>query len=353
MNYIFYYFAILSVLVKLVNAAPPKNETGTSDGQIVNSLTDQMDKVLKKREYTDVEFLVGKEGKKEIVSAHRAILSSASDVFEAMFRHDKGQIEVPDIEIEAFKAMLRFIYSKHFNGLDANNLLDVLKAADKYNITGLVKECANFPIEKLPNVFVAFEQSLLLNMEVIRWSDEQCRQKGIECSAEKRREMLGPALFNISFPLIPKEDFTKSVVPTDVLTTEEVISIYQHYSHQNLSDVPGFFPLKFPTHRRIKNEDTIEMEIEKVSEFALKKVGSYRLSDAVDIGGMPWKIKATITTKDESNEKWLGFFLCSTKNQKKEKWLGFFLYNDGQEKGIVGPEQRVLQQRRRQSEIGH
>ncbi|KAL3120080.1 hypothetical protein niasHT_003332 [Heterodera trifolii] len=37
--------------------------------------------------------------------------------------------------------------------------------SDKYNITGLVKECANFPIEKLPNVFVAFEQALLLNME--------------------------------------------------------------------------------------------------------------------------------------------------------------------------------------------
>ncbi|KAL3096537.1 hypothetical protein niasHS_004318 [Heterodera schachtii] len=223
-----------------------------------------------------------------------------------MLRYDKGQIEVPDIEIEAFKAMLTFIYTKHFNGLDANNLLDVLKAADKYNITGLVKKCANFPIEKMPNVFVAFEQALLLNMEALRWSDEQCRQKGIECSAENRREIIGPALFNIRLPLIPKEDFTKSVVQTGVLTKEEVISVYQHYSHPKLSDAPGLFPLKFPTQQRYK---TIEMEIEKVSEFALEAVGIRRFSDAVDIGGFSWKIMAKINTKNENNEKWLGFYL--------------------------------------------
>ncbi|KAL3083695.1 hypothetical protein niasHT_038849 [Heterodera trifolii] len=171
----------------------------------------------------------------------------------------KTQIEDPDIEIDAFKAMLTFIYTMSFNGLDANNWLDVLKAADKYNITGLVKKCADFPIEKLPNVFVAFEQARLRNLEdfalrclryidqnalikseaflqidqsllcvilekdelrsseieiwnaALNWADEQCRQNGFECSAENRRKMLGLALFNIRFPLIPKEDFTKSV----------------------------------------------------------------------------------------------------------------------------------------------
>ncbi|KAL3120100.1 hypothetical protein niasHT_003352 [Heterodera trifolii] len=293
-----------------------------------------MKEVLDSGEYPDVQFLVGKE--KE--ATHRAILSSASDVFKTMFRYDvqnskssigkghatdKNPILVPDIEIEAFKAMLTFIYTKHFNGLDANNWLDVLKAADKYNITGLVKECANFsanvPIQKLPNVFVAFEQARLRNLEALRWADEQCRQKGIECSAENRREMLGQALFNIRFPLIPKEDFTKSVVSTDVLTMEEVISVYQHYSHRNLSDAPGLFPLKFPTQQRYKSEGTIEMEIEKLSEFAVKEVGSDRFSDAVEIGGMPWKIWAEIKTKNENNEKWLGVFLYYD-GPEKENW---------------------------------
>ncbi|KAL3093486.1 hypothetical protein niasHS_004672 [Heterodera schachtii] len=227
-----------------------------------------------------------------------------------MFRHDKGQIEVPDIEIGAFEAMLTFIYTKRFNGMDANNLLEVLKAADKYNINGLAKECANFcanvSIQNLPNVFVAFEQALLLNMEVIRWSDEQCRQKGIECSAENRRKMLGPALFNIRFSLIPKEDFTKSFVSTGVLTREERFGVFQHYFDLNLSDAPGLFPSKFPTQQRYK---TIEMEIEKVSEFAVEEVGSRRFSDAVDIGGFSWKIKAKISSRKGNNEKWLGFYL--------------------------------------------
>ncbi|KAL3080391.1 hypothetical protein niasHS_011324 [Heterodera schachtii] len=240
-----------------------------------------------------------------------------------MFRHDKGQIEVPDIEIGAFKVMLTFIYTMRFNGLDTNNWLEVLKAADKYNITGLVKECANFPIEKLPNVFVAFKQALLLNMEALHWADEQCRQNDIECSAENRGKMLDKVLPNIRFPLIPKEDFTKSVVPTGVLTIEEVISIYQHYSHQNLSDVPGLIPLKFPTHRRIKYEDTIEMEIEKVSEFALEEVGSDRLSEAMNIWGFSWKILAKINTKNtKNNEKWLGFYLYNDGTKKVEKHAG-------------------------------
>ncbi|KAL3080392.1 hypothetical protein niasHS_011325 [Heterodera schachtii] len=237
-----------------------------------------------------------------------------------MFRHDKGQIEVPDIEIEAFEAMLRFIYTKRFNGLDTNNWLEVLKAADKYNITGLVKECAKVPIQKLPNVFVAFEQSLLLNMEALRWADEQCRQNDIECSAENRGKMLDKVLPNIRFPLISKEDFTKSVVPTGVLTIEEVISIYQHYSHPNLSDAPGLFPLKFPTHRRNKYEETLEMEIEKVSEFALEEVGSDRLSEAMNIWGFSWKILAKIKTKNENNKKWLGFFLLCDASEKNGNW---------------------------------
>ncbi|KAL3123352.1 hypothetical protein niasHT_009495 [Heterodera trifolii] len=152
--------------------------------------------------------------------------------------------------------------------------------------------------------------------KALHWADEQCRQNDIECSADNRGKMLDKVLPNIRFPLIPKEDFTKSVVSTGVLTIEEVISVYQHYLHPNLNDVPGLIPLNFPTQQRYKIEGTIEMEIEKVSEFALEEVGSERLSDAVEIGGFSWKIWAQIKTKNESNEK----------------LLGFFLYNDGPEK---------------------
>ncbi|KAL3123363.1 hypothetical protein niasHT_009506 [Heterodera trifolii] len=352
-----------------------------------------MKEVLDSGEYPDIQFLVGKE--KE--ATHRAILSSASDVFKTMFRYDeensknyigkghateKKPIFVPDIEIEAFKAMLTFIYTKHFNGLDANNWLEVLKAANKYNITGLVKECADFcanvSIQKLPNVFVSFQEARFLNMEVLHWADEQCRQNDIECSADNRGKMLDKVLQNIRFPLIPKEEFTKSVVPTGVLTIEEVISVYQHYLHPNLSDVPGLIPLNFPTQQRYKTEGTIEMEIDKVSEFAVEEelldpskgfynknedkvklaidvfvdkpktekiisdpnksngtlsmeieklsefsreiIGSERSSETLYIKGMPWKISADIRTKNESTEKWLGFYLSCDSSEKDGNW---------------------------------
>ncbi|KAL3091818.1 hypothetical protein niasHS_004534 [Heterodera schachtii] len=238
-----------------------------------------------------------------------------------MFHYDKGQIEVPDIEIGTFKAMLTFIYTNHFNGLNDNNLFDILEAANKYNIIGLVKKCADFPIEKLPNVLMAFQEARFLNVEALRWADEQCLQNDIECSAENRSEMLGPALFNIRFPLIPKEDFTKGVVSTGVLTTEERFGVFQHYFDRKLSDAPGLFPSKFPTHRRYKNGETIEMEIKKVSKFVLEAVESYRLSDAVDIWGFSLRITAEITKKNA------------------EKWLGFLLYYDDPEKGFYNKDE--------------
>ncbi|KAL3096552.1 hypothetical protein niasHT_025074 [Heterodera trifolii] len=212
----------------------------------------------------------------------------------------------------------------------------------------------------------------------LRWADEKCLQKGIECSAENRREILGPALFNIRFPLIPKEDFTKGVVSTDVLTTEEVDSIYQHYFHSELSDDPETIKSKFPTQQRYKYEHTIEMEIEKVSEFALEEElmdpnkGFYnkdedkvklaidvivdepktekfitdpnksngtllmeieklsefareiewseRKSEAFHIKGMPWKIWAHIRTKNEITEKWLGFSLLCDDSEEDGNW---------------------------------
>ncbi|KAL3091805.1 hypothetical protein niasHS_004521 [Heterodera schachtii] len=299
MNYIFYYFVIFSVFANFhVKALPPKKEAGTSSGgQSGDSLEEQMKKLLDNDHYMDVDFMVGKGDKMETVSAHRAILSSASDVFKEMFIGEqnsknaigkdntttKSRIFVPDIEIGAFKAMISFIYTKHLNGLNANNLFGIFESAVKYNITGLVNECTKFPIEKLPNVFVAFQQARFLKLELrsneieiwkaaLRWADEKCGQKGIECSAENRREMLGQALFNIRFPLMSAKDFTKSVVSTGVLTTEEMFGVYQYYCHPELSDGPGLFPLAFPKQRRYK-ESKIEMEIEKVSEFAVAAVG--------------------------------------------------------------------------------
>ncbi|KAL3091782.1 hypothetical protein niasHS_004498 [Heterodera schachtii] len=250
---------------------------------------------------------------------------------------------------------------------------------DKYGIDGLINHCLQIPIPNLTNVFLAIAQARLLNLEefghqcfryicqnagqlfdsaeflqidqnllcelfdfdqlvinnefaiwkaALRWADEKCRQNAIEYSAENRRAALGLALYKIRFPLIPSEDFTRSIVPSGILTTDEFVGVYQFHCHPNLRDVPGLYPLKFPWHGRISdwniakgNTRTLTLEIEKFSEFAREKVGNFRKSEAeVFINGLPWKIFGEIQKKKDITEKWMVFGLLCTAPKEDDDW---------------------------------
>ncbi|KAL3105138.1 hypothetical protein niasHT_028810 [Heterodera trifolii] len=342
---------------------------------------ERMKHLLSTGEHSDVHFLVGDGDAKEVLPAHQLILKNASDVFEEMFRCNAKKkrtenasvncpvVEVPDVEAAAFKVMLSFIYTDDLSELNEHNAMAVLYAAKKYNIPGLVRPSLQIPFSELRNIFFAYAQArvfdledfslkylryicqnaetlfkskeflhidqkmlcnlldndrLLLNDEfeiwkdALRWADEKCRQNGIECSSGNRRSVLGPALFKIRFPNIHEEDFTKCVVQSGVLTEKEVIGVYQFYCNPTVLVMTGLFSLKFPSHGRISDwnkakdngRGTIALEIEKVSEFAGEPEGSYRFGEAVFIKGLAWKIEAEIIKNTEgTDEKCLGFFL--------------------------------------------
>ncbi|KAL3074116.1 hypothetical protein niasHT_033324 [Heterodera trifolii] len=321
-----------------------------------------------------VHFLVGHGDGKELLLAHKNALVSASEVFEAMFRFDRNNgkaengsadrpVEVPDVGAAAFKVMLSFIHTEELSGLDGDNATEVLYAAVKYNISGLIGHC----LAALPNAFLALAHARLFGLEefvnkYIRYiyknggplfgteeflqidqnllseifdrdqlmiSDEfeiwkACRQNAIECSAENRRSALGPALFKIRFPLIPTDTFEKQIVPSGVLFNDECVAISQFHSHYrpNLRGVPGLKPLKFPTQTRICDWNiakangappTLAFEIEKLSEFAREEEGSVRES-ALNVcinGGFQCYVSAKISTamRGNSTEKWLGLCL--------------------------------------------
>ncbi|KAL3105110.1 hypothetical protein niasHT_028782 [Heterodera trifolii] len=294
----------------------------------------------------------------------------ASDVFGSMFRFDDKNaktksstdcphvIEVTDVEPAAFRVMLSFIYAEDLSELNGQNAMAVLYAANKYNISLLVKALLNFPINELPNVFLAFVEARLLNendfsrhclnyidqnaetllqseqflqidkiccvklSDAICWADEKCRQNAIECSAENRRAVLGPALFKIRFPLITKRKISLNIVPSCVLTMEELLAVFQFHFHPNLRDTPGQYPMAFPCHGRISDqrEGTFSMDIEKLSEFAREEVNSCRLSEHFYTKGLPWKIWAEIRTKKNSTEKYLGVFLWCIAQIIDENW---------------------------------
>ncbi|KAL3105101.1 hypothetical protein niasHT_028773 [Heterodera trifolii] len=278
-------------------------------------LVDRMKLLLSTANGADIHFLVGQGEEKELLHAHKLVMMTASDVFEAMFRFDakngkaknasaeSAVVEVPDIEVRAFKVMLSFIYAEDSSGLNSQNAMAVLYAAKKYNISLLLNACLVFPISKLHNVFLAYDQACFLNENnfalrcldfidrnaedlfysdsflqieqnllseilerdqlnisgeltiwnaALRWADEKCRQNGTECSAKNRRAALGPALFKIRFPLIDQEHFSANIVLSGVLTHREVISVFLYHSfHTNRSVSAQMFPLHFATKPRV------------------------------------------------------------------------------------------------------
>ncbi|KAL3080397.1 hypothetical protein niasHS_011330 [Heterodera schachtii] len=351
-------------------------------------LAERMKNLLSTGEDADVYFLVGDGDEKELVSAHKLILKHSSDVFEAMFCFDAKKekvefgsadcpVKMPDVEAAAFKVMLSFIYAEDLSGLNGDNAMAVLYAAKKYNILSLVGSSLQILFSEMRNVFFAYAQARLFDLEnyvsdcldyidknadtllkseeflqidqktfceILErdelqisgeisiwnaarcWADEKCRQNGIDCSAENRRQMLGPALFNIRFPLLSNEEFTKNIVPFGVLSKDEMIAIYQFNSLSNCHGISdGLFPMPFPTNGRIsdRKEGTLFMDIEKISEFAREEIKSSQFSEKVYINGLPWEIWAQIENKDEStdnNEKWLAIYLLCDAPEEDSLW---------------------------------
>ncbi|KAL3082067.1 hypothetical protein niasHT_031096 [Heterodera trifolii] len=300
--------------------------------------------MLSTGEYADVHFLVGDGDAKE----------HASDVFEAMFRFDANKelgekastnspvVEVPDVEATAFKVMLSFIYMEDLSELNGDNAIAALYDAKKYNIPDLVLPSLQIPISELRNVFFAFAQARLFDLEdyvndCLAYIDKNADillksdaflQIDEKLLSENRRQMLGPALFKIRFPLFSQKEFSEKIVPSGILTTNEVIAVEQFHTNQNFCGISDglLYPVQFPSHERIWTFGTLLLDIEEVSEFAGEEIGSMRHIENVYINGLSWKIGAQIRMKWRStdNEKCLGIYLLCT--EPKEGFPNFISF---------------------------
>uniref|UniRef100_A0A914HA17 BTB domain-containing protein n=1 Tax=Globodera rostochiensis TaxID=31243 RepID=A0A914HA17_GLORO len=352
-----------------------------------------MKRLLGTGDGADVHFLVGEGAEQELLPAHKAILTAASDVFKAMFRFDAENaksaaaaagtvkpVMITDVGVDAFKVMLAFIYADDLRGLNGDNAISVLYAANKYDVAGLVEACVDFPKEKLPNIFLALAEARFLGEEdfvrrclehidgnadtllrskefleidqkmlceilgrdqlfvcgeiaiwnaALCWADEKCRQRGENCSAGNRRAMLGPALFKIRFPLMPLKDFAK-IVPSAVLTRNQMMGVFLHHCDPEAA-LPEQYPLQFPTNQRTaskpddndpnKAKGKIVLKIEKVSEFAQGDGNSFQLSEAMYIRGIPWKILVDCELCPNLQEKYLGFYIrLNDENTEDTNW---------------------------------
>uniref|UniRef100_A0A1I7ZDB9 BTB domain-containing protein n=1 Tax=Steinernema glaseri TaxID=37863 RepID=A0A1I7ZDB9_9BILA len=250
----------------------------------------------------DIYLLVG--ANKEKIPAHKFILSTGSVVFCNMLNghfleHELGvqgdisaqEVELPDVEPEAMRTLLRFLYTDELN-INAENVMCVFYAAKKYAVTTLEDECVKFLNMSLrpDNAFLLVSQARLFDESelvercfevidvhtvdtleaegfldidfttlseclvrntlriteiqlfkaVVKWAKAQCEKNGEEPEGAKLREMLGGAINLIRFPLMTMEEFADCIVEfPNILTSDEAVQMFLFFSGK-LTEVPNF-----------------------------------------------------------------------------------------------------------------
>nr|XP_029732184.1 BTB/POZ domain-containing protein 6-like [Aedes albopictus] len=111
----------------------------------------RLERLLLSEYMSDVIFEVGTISR-ELIHAHKVILTLASEVFFAQFngnfdesnRDNRAKpIAVPDIEPATFREVMRYIYTEKVN-ITGTNAIDLFYAAQKYMMNTLKGKCESF-----------------------------------------------------------------------------------------------------------------------------------------------------------------------------------------------------------------
>ncbi|KAH7669912.1 BTB/POZ domain containing protein, partial [Aphelenchoides avenae] len=125
---------------------------------------------------SDVKFNVGPpDGVQELIPAHIVVVAPASEVFSAMFLGGfdvPATIDVPDGDPDAFKEMLRFIYTDRA-AVTVGNASGLLYLAKKYLMSGLTDLVVRYLWTKIGKVnFSVIYREAVLHEEMRGvWAD--------------------------------------------------------------------------------------------------------------------------------------------------------------------------------------
>ncbi|ALC49380.1 CG17068 [Drosophila busckii] len=116
-----------------------------------NSLTEIKDRgqyLLHSEKWADCHFLVGTPPNQRLIAGHKLLLAMASPVFERMFfgnLPDKTDpIIIPDVQAEAFEAMLEYIYTDRISIGSFDKACELCYVAKKYMLPHVVTRCTHF-----------------------------------------------------------------------------------------------------------------------------------------------------------------------------------------------------------------
>lgn len=114
--------------------------------QYPNKVLKNLNLLRENSQFCDVEIIAGNVR----FSAHRAVLSAASEYFEAMFRPDFGLCEnkqksviIHTIDAEILNNLLDFIYTGKID-ISQSNVQELLAAADMLQLHEVVDGCCEF-----------------------------------------------------------------------------------------------------------------------------------------------------------------------------------------------------------------
>ncbi|XP_063438762.1 BTB/POZ domain-containing protein 2-like isoform X2 [Mytilus trossulus] len=229
----------------------------------------------------DVTLRVGDE--RTPIKAHKYMLSSRSSVFHTMFEGslpEKGDIIIPDVDKDTFRDILKYFYSDNIT-ITNSNVQEMLYTADKYMLASVKIECETVLkktaksehatkalqtgyqyhllalqtdsldyIEMNTKACLLSEHAISLSKDclelilksdyldctetdicqfVLKWGKHQCKLANLEPSGGNMREALGKILYLIRFPNVEMNFFSEAVAKSCLLTSDEIISIYQSH----------------------------------------------------------------------------------------------------------------------------
>ncbi|KAK2192994.1 hypothetical protein NP493_19g13007 [Ridgeia piscesae] len=274
----------------------------------------------------DVTFSVGPtQDTVEDIAAHKYMLVSRSPVFFAMFcgpmseTTSSGTIRVPDVEPDAFRHMLEYLYSDEVE-LSDDLVLPILYIGKKYIIPALTTKCTTYLEEHLhpDNVCLIYEQSLLydettliekcvlfietrtedvlhsssftdiplalltrilqfecltiseleLFQACLRWAQSECKRHNKDTCPRNKRKILGDAIYLIHFPSMSLKEFSRVVARSGILTAEEKCSVFEYLTCEEDCDSHA---LLFPVTPRQKPQPSI---LKRFSVFGKSNVYS-------------------------------------------------------------------------------
>ncbi|XP_036344184.1 uncharacterized protein LOC118753419 [Rhagoletis pomonella] len=104
--------------------------------------------LLQSEKWSDCRFLVGTAPNQRMLAGHKLILAMSSPVFERMFYgnlpDENDPILIPDVQPDAFLAMMEYIYSDRISISSFDKACELCYVAKKYMLPYVVEQCTHF-----------------------------------------------------------------------------------------------------------------------------------------------------------------------------------------------------------------